>query len=150
MVQRQGREMERLKRELNRTVRDHSPPSDEQIYQDRNPNPAPHRPGMERYDSSRPESRELAYPRARGYLGSPSEEKENGGLNGATGKKEAEVPVITRDLGGGTLAEGREEVGADGQTVDSWKRAGEVTSRLKARIEMMKVCISLFSISCVH
>ena len=145
MVQRQGREMERLKRELNRTVRDHSPPSDEQIYQDRNPNPAPHRPGMERYDSSRPASRELGHPRARGYLGSPSEEKENGGLNGATGKKEAEVPVITRDLGGGTLAEGREEVGADVQTVDSWKRAGEVTSRLKARIEMMKVCISLFS-----
>ena len=141
MVQRQGREMERLKRELNRTVRDHSPPSDEQIYQDRNPNPAPHRPGTERYDSSRPESRELGYPRARGYLGSPSEEKENGGLNGAAGKREAEMPVITRELSGGTLAEGREEVGADGQTVDSWKRAGEVTSRLKARIEMMKVCI---------
>ena len=141
MVQRQGREMERLKRELNRTVRDHSPPSDEQIYQDRNPNPAPHRPGTERYDSSRPESRELGYPRARGYLGSPSEEKENGGLNGAGGKREADMPVITRELSGGTLAEGREEVGADGQTVDSWKRAGEVTSRLKARIEMMKVCI---------
>ena len=147
MVQRQGREMERLKRELNRTVRDHSPPSDEQIYQDRNPNPAPHRPGTERYDSSRPESRELSYPRARGYLGSPSEEKENGGLNGASGKREADMSVITRELSGGTLAEGREEIGVDGQTVDSWKRAGEVTSRLKARIEMMKVCISLISIS---
>ena len=148
MVQRQGREMERLKRELNRTVRDHSPPSDEHIYQDRNPNPAPHRPGTERYDSSRPESRELGYPRARGYLGSPSEEKENGGLNGAVGKREAEMPVTTRELGGGTLAEGREEVGADGQTVDSWKRAGEVTSRLKARIEMMKVCIITSSNIC--
>ena len=150
MVQRQGREMERLKRELNRTVRDHSPPSDEQIYQDRNPNPAPHRPGTERYDSSRPESRELSYPRARGYLGSPSEEKENGGLNGAAGKRETEMPVVTRELGGGTLAEGREEVGADGQTVDSWKRAGEVTSRLKARIEMMKACISpIFNICAI-
>ena len=143
MVQRQGREMERLKRELNRNVRDHSPPSDEQIYQDRNPNPAPHRPGTERYDSSRPESRELSYPRAKGYSGSPSEEKENGGLNGAIGKREAEMPVATREVGGGTLAEGREEGGADGQTVDSWKRAGEVTSRLKARIEMMKVCTPL-------
>ena len=147
MVQRQSREMERLKRELNRNVRDNSPPSDGQIYQDRNPNQAPHRPGMERYDSSRPESREMGYPRARGYLGSPSEEKENGDVNGAVGKKEAEMPVITRELGGGTLAEGRDDVGADGQTVDSWKRAGEVTSRLKARIEMMKVCVPLISIT---
>lgn len=75
-------------------------------------------------------------------MGSPSEEKENGGLNGGVGKKEAEVPFMTRELSGGTLAEGREEAGMDGQTVDSWKRAGEVTSRLKARIEMMKVCVS--------
>lgn len=142
MVQRQGREMERLKRELNRTVRDHSPPSDDQIYQDRNPNPAPSHPSTERYDTSRSESREVGYQRARGYMGSPSEEKENGGSNGDVGKREAEMPLVTRELSGGTLAEGREETGPDGQTVDSWKRAGEVTSRLKARIEMMKVCVS--------
>ena len=142
MVQRQGREMERLKRELNRTVRDHSPPSDEQIYQDRNPNPAPHHPSMERYNSGRSESREVGFQRARGYMGSPSEEKENGGLNGGVGKKDADMPMMTRELSGGTLAEGREETGPDGQTVDSWKRAGEVTVRLKARIEMMKVFIS--------
>lgn len=142
MVQRQGREMERLKRELNRTIRDHSPPPDDQIYQDSNPNPAPHHPNTERYDSSHSESREGGYQRARGYMGSPSEEKENGGLSGGVGKREAEMPVLTRQLSGGTLAEGREETGLDGQTVDSWKRAGEVTSRLKARIEMMKVCVS--------
>lgn len=138
MVHRQGREMERLKRELNRTVRDHSPPSDDQIYQDRNPDHAPHHPSTERYDSSRSESREVGYQRARGYMDSPSEEKENGGLTGGVGKREAEMPLMTRELSGGTLAEGREETGPDGQTVDSWKRAGEVTSRLKARIEMMK------------
>ncbi|CAD6588941.1 MAG: Cytoskeleton associated protein 5 [Alectoria sarmentosa] len=138
MVQRQGREMERLKRELSRSVRDHSPPSDDQIYQDRNSNPPPHHPNMESYDSSRSDSREVGYQRARVYMGSPSEEKENGGLNGGVGKKEAEPPVIIRELGGGALAEGREETAPDGQTVDSWKRAGEVTSRLKARIEMMK------------
>lgn len=143
MVQRQSREMERLKRELNRTVRDHSPPSDDQIYQDRNPNSAPHHPSMERYDSSRAESREVGYQRARGYMGSPSEEKENGDLNGDVGKREAGMPVVTKKLSGETLAGGREELGPDGQTVDSWKRAGEVTSRLKARIEMMKVCVSL-------
>ena len=145
MVQRQGREMERLKRELNRKVRDHSPPSDDQIYQDRNSNPAPHHSSMERYDSTRSESREVGYQRARGYMHSPSEEKENGGLDGDTGKREAEVPSLRRELSGGTLAEGREESGSDGQTVDSWKRAGEVTSRLKARIEMMKVCLISFS-----
>ena len=145
MVQRQGREMERLKRELNRKVRDHSPPSDDQIYQDRNSNPAPHHSSMECYDSTRSESREVGYQRARGYMHSPSEEKENGGLDGDTGKREAEVPSLRRELSGGTLAEGREESGSDGQTVDSWKRAGEVTSRLKARIEMMKVFVISFS-----
>lgn len=142
VVQRQGREMERLKRELNKAVRDNSPPSDDPIFQDRNPNPPPYQPSVDRHDSSRSESREVGYQRARGYMGSPSEEKENGGLNGGVGKKEAEVPFMTRELSGGTLAEGREEAGMDGQTVDSWKRAGEVTSRLKARIEMMKVCVS--------
>ena len=142
LVQRQGREMERLKRELNRTVRDHSPPSDDQIYQDKNFNLASHHSSTERYDSSRPESREVGYQRARGYMGSPSEEKENGGLHNDVGKREAAArPVVTGELGGGALAEGREENAPDGQTVDSWKRAGEVTSRLKARIEMMKVCV---------
>ena len=142
MVQRQGREMERLKRELNRTVRDHSPPSDNQIYQDRNANPAPHPTSMDPYDSNRSESREVGYQRARGYMGSPSEEKENGGLSGVAEKREMEMPLTSRGLNDGTLAEDREETGQDGQTVDSWKRAGEVTSRLKARIEMMKVCVS--------
>ncbi len=139
MVQRQGREMERLKRELNRNARDQSPPSDEPIYQDRNPNPPPYQSSTERYDSSRAESREVGYQRARGYIESPSEEKENGGLNGGVGKRDAEMPVVSTQLSGGILADGREETEADGQTVDSWKRAGEVTSRLKARIEMMKV-----------
>lgn len=143
MVQRQGREMERLKRELNRAVRDQSPPSDDQIYQDRHPNPAPHHSSMERYDSSRSESREVGYQRARGYMHSPSEEKENGGLDGDAGKSDAEMPPLRKGYSGQTSTEGREETGSDGQTVDSWKRAGEVTSRLKARIETMKVCIPL-------
>ena len=142
MVQRQGREMERLKRELSRPVRDHSPPSDEQIYQDRNPNQPPYQSNMERYDSNRSKSGEVGFQRARGYMSSPSEEKENGDLNGAAEKRDAEMPPMTRELSGGALAEGKGETGPDGQTVDSWKRAGEVTSRLKARIEMMKVCVS--------
>ena len=142
MVQRQGREMDRLKRELSRTVHDHSPPSDDQIYQDSNANPPPRGPSAEQYDRSRSESRDVGYQRARGYMGSPSEEKENGGLNVGGGKREGETPVVTSQLGGGGLTDGRGEMGSVEQTVDSWKRAGEVTSRLKARIEMMKVRVS--------
>lgn len=147
MVQRQGREMERLKRELSRSVREQSPTTDDHIYQDRNPNGLPHLPGMESYDSSRSESREVGYQRARGYMGSPSEEKENGSLDASFGKK----PSVSRELSGDTLAtrRGEDEGGGaaggngSGQGVDSYKRAAEVTSQLKARIEQMKAC-SLF------
>ena len=142
MVQRQSREMERLKRELSRSVRDASPiTSDDQIYHDRNPNGLPHHAGMERHDSARSESREVGYQRARGYMGSPSEEKENGSLEVGAGKN----PGMGRQLSGETLAPGRgDDAGgaAGGQGVDSYKRAAEVTSQLKARIEQMKVCKS--------
>ncbi len=141
MVQRQGREMERLKRELSRSVRDASPlTSDDSIYHDRNPNGVPHHPGMERHDSARSESREVGYQRARGYMGSPSDEKENGSLEVGGGKK----PSMGRQLSGDTLAPGRGDdaggAAGGGQGVDSYKRAAEVTSQLKARIEQMKVC----------
>lgn len=144
LVQRQGREMERLKRELSRSVREQSPSTDH-IYQDRNTNGLPHRPGMESLDSSRSESREVGFQRARGYMGSPSEEKENGSMDTNSGKK----PSVSRELSGDTLAtrRGEESAGAGaggggngtGQGVDSYKRAAEVTSQLKARIEQMKV-----------
>jgi len=139
LVQRQGREMERLKRELSRNVREQSPlPSDDRIYQDRNANSLPHRPGMEGYESGRSESREVGYQRARDYMGSPSEEKENGSLDPVGVKK----PSLGRGADGGpTVArEGHDEsAGENGKGVDSYKRAAEVTSQLKARIEMMKV-----------
>ena len=140
LVQRQGREMERLKRELSRNVREASPlNTDDQIYQDRGVNGSQHHPGIERYDSGRPESREVGYQRARSYMGSPSEEKENGSLDVGAGKK----PCMGRPLSGDTLAAGRGDdsggAPAAGQGVDSYKRAAEVTSQLKARIEQMKV-----------
>ncbi len=147
LVQRQGREMERLKRELSRSVQEQSPTTDDPIYQDRSTNGLPHRPGMESFDSSRSESREVGYQRARGYMGSPSEEKENGSLDANFGKK----PSVSGELSGDLLATRRGEdsggagAGAgggngNGQGVDSYKRAAEVTSQLKARIEQMKVC----------
>jgi cytoskeleton-associated protein 5 len=132
--------MERLKRELSRNVREASPlNADDQIYQDRGLNGSQHHSGIERYDSGRPESREVGYQRARSYMGSPSEEKENGSLNVGAGKK----PSTGRPLSGDTLAAGRGDdsggAPAAGQGVDSYKRAAEVTSQLKARIEQMKV-----------
>ena len=146
LVQRQGREMDRLKRELSRNVRDQSPMlSDDQIYQDRNPNGLPHRPGLESYESGRSEAREASRQRPKGYANSPSEEKENGSLDSEAAKK----PTLSRDTSnhhGGSVINGRprEEDGAitseNGKGVDSYKRAAEVTSQLKARIEMMKVC----------
>ncbi len=139
LVQRQGREMERLKRELSRNVREQSPmPPDDHIYHDRNPNGAPHRPGIESGESGRSESREVGYQRARDYMGSPSEEKENGALDSAGMKK----PGVSRGAGGGVSGarEGHDESAVEnGKGVDSYKRAAEVTSQLKARIEMMKV-----------
>ena len=72
-------------------------------------------------------------------MGSPNEEKEDEGLNGSGVKGEAESLVLTSQLTGGTWTESSEETGSDEQTVDSWKRAWEVTSMLKAKIEMIKV-----------
>ena len=148
MVQRQGREMERLKRELSRNVREASPlTSDDPIYEDGNLNGSQRHPGMERYDSGRSESREVGYQRARSYMGSPSDEKENGSLDLGGEKK----PSLGRNLSGDTLAAGRGDdssgAPATGQGVDSYKRAAEVTSQLKARIEQMKVCLSYFDVS---
>ena len=141
LVQRQGREMERLKRELARNVREQSPiQSDDQIYQDRSLNGTFHRPGTESFEGGRSESRDVGYQRARGYMGSPSEEKENGSLDSVGIKK----PTLSRDVSSGSMGGARpggEEAvanGENGKGVDSYKRAAEVTSQLKARIEMMK------------
>ncbi|KAL9124355.1 MAG: hypothetical protein Q9217_006305, partial [Psora testacea] len=123
MVQRLQRENERLKRELSRTVRqsaDSPLSSEDQIYRDGSANGAstyPQNPGLER---------------SRSYMGSPSEEKENGSLmDGFGGKKERQ------GAGRGDGVSGQ-EVDETGKPVENWKRAAEVTSQLKARIEQMK------------
>ncbi|KAI4240096.1 MAG: hypothetical protein L6R40_005335 [Gallowayella cf. fulva] len=94
------------------------------------------------------DSRETGYQRmARNYAVSPSEEKENenDGGDGAGGEGEkmgrSRSPVkVSSSLAAGppkttTATTGRREVSGEGE---SWKRAAEVTSQLKARIEMMK------------
>ena len=150
-VQRQGRELERLKRELSRNVREQSPlPSDDQIYQDRIPNGTSSRPGLETQDSHRSEPRSASFPRSKSYVTNPSEEKENGSLDGMNAKKpNMSREISSNSIGGTTLAtEDGTAGGEKGNGIDGYKRtaettskrAAEVTSQLKARIEMMKVC----------
>jgi hypothetical protein len=102
-----------------------------------------------------------------GYMTSPSEEKENtdGGLFNA--RRKISPPVTNPNFSSGrtspsrpsassrhqtgasdasTLVNGREErssMGTSTEPAENWKRAAEVTSQLKARIEQMKVCGSL-------
>ena len=124
-------------------------------------------------------SRETGYQRAKSYT-SPSEEKENGGLNlgfekdrnnasnhshhnnnshgnnsnfpislgsptgpprsstSSRGRERDGASSIDRDGQGGTG--GKElTVETNGEPIENWKRAAEVTNALKARIEQMKV-----------
>jgi protein STU2 len=97
---------------------------------------------------------------------SPSEEKENNGLgidsfgaarrkisppvlsNGASGRsspqKSAYATTMSReasDSGVGGERPGVSREPSSGRPEENWKRAAEVTSQLKARIEAMKVCV---------
>ncbi|MCJ1393212.1 Microtubule-associated protein, microtubule dynamics during spindle orientation [Xylographa bjoerkii] len=149
-VQKQQREMERLKRELSRVARAATPPpgmdGGDHIYRDAGMgmNGTNHIvSGVDRYESSRA-SREVGYQRARSYMSSPSEEKENGGLDAQRGKlgspesrgRDVSDEARSRGESPGRGQEGRE--GMTGQPIESWRRAAEVTSQLKARIEQMK------------
>ena len=167
----QRREMDRLKRELARTVRAPSPgPYDvsDHIFRDAGAgrpsagggavaNPAANGritpAALDRYESTRA-SREVGYQRARSYMGSPSEEKENaedarGARKGSVGSG-ASSARLQRELSDGRSGDGSPSrprqngdargSGAGGEPIESWRRAAEVTSQLKARIEQMKVC----------
>ena len=180
-VQKQQREMERLKRELSRAMRAESPapPSyttetSDHIYNDTSINSSAHynHPGMERYNSNR-SIHEPGPQRGgtRSYMHSPSEEKENGGLEAGDAMKmrSRSPPPQSHSVGGGIgyglgIGSGGDEqrgsteslaphhrntrngisnsngsTDTDGAPIESWRRAAEVTSQLKARIEQMKV-----------
>ena len=103
-------------------------------------------------NSTHVNSHEIGYQRAqRHYMTSPSEEKENGitsleegadkGTKGLL-RRAATSPPVERRAGGIGKFEGDESQREDNQPVESWRRAGEVTRQLKARIEQMKVCFS--------
>lgn len=124
------REIERLKRELARSVRTASPPPPdvtEQLYQNPMGSFGPTGPlGQHSRDSMGRASKRLSYPSVF------PEEKENG-----FDRNKMVSPTFSSMSGGG---EGRHSpsrgVGMD--NAESWKRAAEVTNALKARIEQMK------------
>ena len=166
-VAKQSRELDRMKRELSRAVRAASPTpygdgsGSDGIYRD---NTAPNsnanissNKGPDHYNRNNAETRDRdgGYQRgvARSYMTSPSEEKENGGLEagaqkinppmGMNGNGNAngrgESPAREREVQGNVNGNGN-AAGVHGEPVESWRRAAEVTSQLKARIEQMKVC----------
>ncbi|CAO1604623.1 hypothetical protein XANCAGTX0491_008167 [Xanthoria calcicola] len=152
--QRLSRELDRLKREVKRMETERSPSSatSDHIYREKNSHnssgnsaaaPSAERPASAtrqmRVDSSTSlaDSRETGYQRmARSYAISPSEEKENGGMDAVEGEKMVRNRSPVKGGAAATAAPtGRREVSGEGE---SWKRAAEVTSQLKARIELMK------------
>jgi cytoskeleton-associated protein 5 len=88
---------------------------------------------------------------------SPSEEKENNGLDILSARRKISPPVSGMSYGSGRSSPQRptfssreaSDAGTVGSTEpraeENWKRAAEVTSQLKARIEAMKVCTPLHS-----
>ncbi|KAJ5374620.1 Protein of unknown function DUF3759 [Penicillium concentricum] len=164
-VQKQQREIERLKRELARALRASavSPPNaisdagsmgmpdTNSMYQDHigNSNAAA-RSGLHmgsRFESSRPRSYASA---------TPSEEKESSGMespgpssrNGGLGRRNLSPTYGYSTVGSPTrstrdsnahLTEDDQQQPRSSEPAENWKRAAEVTSQLKARIEQMKV-----------
>ena len=175
------RENDRLKRELSRSLRTTSQGSplsagaagagsEHQIFRDSTSSAgtAP-RPTLDRYDSSHSHGVGMGTGgRSSRYLGSPSEEKENGSLMMASdGAEEGYTDGVVKSafggrpaagggrtisgdtlIGGGRAGAGDSGGGGGGgdRPMADWKRAGEVTSQLKARIEQMKVCLTSFFI----
>lgn len=129
--------------------------------------------GFRDRDSSLHRSSSTATRGQRGsYASNLSEERENGNGNGNDAAPFGRHKALSPDLGrygngNGNLSSGRASpargyrnfsdhnsnlstgsaggAGAAGNGVESWKRAAEVTSQLKARIEQMKVSLSVSS-----
>ncbi|KAI9370847.1 armadillo-type protein [Aspergillus egyptiacus] len=154
-VQKQQREIERLKRELSRALRSGAMSSSTTVpdqfgmaipdpastYQDSGNNGPMARSGLHmgpRFESSRPRSYVSA---------SPSEEKENGldspGVNRRKfsptfGNTYSGITSPTRSSRFGSPSGEEQQAPRSTEPAENWKRAAEVTSQLKARIEQMK------------
>jgi hypothetical protein len=163
-VQKQQREIERLKRELARTARATaiSPPNvgSEGFNMglvepgSLSPDSVHHTNGGYSRGSLTLGSR-LESARPRSYVSSASEDKENNGLESpiresGLGRRKFTPPVsshgtaspnrVNLRLGSGSASgDDQQQSARPGDSGENWKRAAEVTSQLKARIEQMKV-----------
>lgn len=95
---------------------------------------------------------------------SPSEEKENSGFDTFAARRKISPPVNNMTNGSGRSSPQRPTYasreasdsgvgGSQPRGEENWKRAAEVTSQLKARIEAMKVCVLLatkFNLTDIH
>lgn len=149
MCQRLQREMDRLKRELSRAVRAGSPA-----------------PSIEQSDSAHREAGMNGLSRLTGHgsgrdqrmshaSSSMSEEKENPGYEHGVLRSSKAPPSVSSNSsyqGRGSSGprtrnphdSGEADAGGGGGGTESWQRAAEVTSQLKARIEQMKVSSPMF------
>ena len=169
-VQKQVRELERLRRELSRSMRSESGLGSDghenggmngSIYQDSlsndslsNSRSSHHHPldhtqsaftpsdfNNQHSNRDRDVSATGGNHRSRSYMTSPSSEKENNGdapaMVGKRNPLQQQAPIGAR---ASATAGGDSNTAPQGSKEDpSWKRAAEVTSQLKARIEQMKV-----------
>lgn len=178
-VQKQQREIERLKRELARALRASaiSPPNatsdagsmgmpdTNSMYQDHIGNGnAASRSGLHmgsRFESSRPRSYASATP-------SEERERENNGMespgpssrNGGLGRRNLSPTYGYSAVGSPTRSSARnsntnfteddQQQPRSSEPAENWKRAAEVTSQLKARIEQMKVSGCLSEYLCLN
>lgn len=157
-VGRLGRELERLKREVKRAEgereRGIDGTSSSGIYQDRNgdgdgkgagdtDSGNGDRPSAYKRVDSSVSINDSSSRATRPYISSPSEEKENGVDVGGGLKEKAMAPSRTRSpVKPPPQVQPRREI--SGESGESWKRAAEVTTQLKARIELMKVCPTVY------
>ena len=148
------KETDRLQRELRRSIRSTSPSDYPDVQAPTTNGVQQQQPfsiaSIDRYESNRA-SRAVGYQRARSYMTSPSEEKENGGglNNGIAGGGKSPIR-ISHESGPGS------EVSSQGprspsssafrngdsvttEPIENWRRAAEVTSALRAKIDQLKV-----------
>ena len=173
-VQKQARELERLRKEISRSMRTESVGGggdafenggmNGSIYQDSQSNDSlsnsrsSHHHHLDRsqsaYTPSEPHNhRDLSAnggnQRSRSYMASPSSEKENfGDAPAMVGKRTMlQLQQQASSTGARTVGDsggGESGTAPQGNNEDpSWKRAAEVTSQLRAKIEQMKVRLTI-------
>ncbi|KAL8828826.1 MAG: hypothetical protein Q9170_006440, partial [Blastenia crenularia] len=147
-VGRLGRELERLKREVRRVEGERSESESGGIYHDRsggsggdegngkvvNGLRAERPQQQQRVNSSASSLHDTNGRMAPSYISSPSEEKENDVID--AGEKDMLLPKSRNRSPVKTQPPAKREISGEGG--ESWKRAAEVTTQLRARIEMMK------------